>query len=117
MRTITVSKEDLIATLRENRDSHRDIFIAAQQAYRDKMIEELDRALAEARTGGQIRRDFTLPVPEDHTEDFNTAIAMLEWHQAKTVELEQYEFQQYVENEWGWQKSWAANTAAYVVGS
>jgi len=114
MRSIVVSKEDLIATLRLNRDAHRDIFVAAQEAYRDKMIEEMDRALAEARMGGQIRRAFTLPVPEDHTDDFDTAISMLEWHQSKTVELEQYEFQQYVENEWGWQKSWAATTQAYL---
>lgn len=117
MRTITVNKEELLKTLERNRDEHRVIFLAAQVAYRSAMIAEMDRALDEARSGGQIRRAFTLPVPEDHTADFNTAIQMLAWHQSKTVDLEQYEFEQYVENQWGWRASFAANTQSYVVGS
>jgi hypothetical protein len=115
--TITVLKNDLIETLKANRDAHRDMFLRAQTAYRAKMIEELDRALDEAKNGGTIRRSFALPVPEDHTDDFNTAIQMLEWHQGKTADLSQHEFMNYVENNWGWRQSFAANTASYLAGS
>lgn len=115
MDTITVSKKNLLNTLRSNRTEHRQLFVKAQKVYRQKMIEELDRALQEARDGGKIRRAFALPVPEDHTEDFSTAIAMLKWHQDDSVDLSQREFQTYVENKWGWQASFAANTSSYLV--
>lgn len=114
MDTITVNKNALVETLRQNRNVHRDVFIAAQDAYRVAMIAELDRALEEARAGKQIKRAFSLPVPEDHTADFDTAIEMLEWHQGDTVELGHYEFQQYVQNQWGWRASFAANTESYL---
>jgi hypothetical protein len=114
MNTITVSKNRLIETLRLNRDEHKAIFDKAQAIYREKMIEELDRMLAEAKAGQPIRRGFTLPVPEDHTEEFDTAIQMLEWETGEEVELVQNEFMNYVENNWGWARSFAANTGSYL---
>lgn len=112
--TIKVDKAKLIETLRSNRDEHRSIFLKAQEAYRDQMIAELDRALVEARNNGPIRRAFTLPVPEDHTTDFDTVIKMLEWDEGKKVRLSQHEFETYVENRWGWRTSFAATTQSYV---
>jgi hypothetical protein len=114
MELITVIKTELVETLKANRDKHRSMFIQAQEQYRDAMIAELDRALQEAREGGQIRRAFSLPVPEDHTADFDTAIEMLDWDQGKTVQLSYHDFQQYVQNQWGWRASFAANTESYL---
>ena len=99
MQTIKVDKQELIKKLQKNRKKHRAMFLRAQEVYREKMITELDRALDEAKNGGLIRRSFSLPVPEDHTEDFDTVIQMLEWDQGKRVELSQSEFRTYVENE------------------
>jgi len=113
MNTITVNKANLIETLILNRDEHRAIFEKATTAYRAKVIEALDRALADAKAGGDLRTYINLPVPEDHTDEFDTAIAMLEWDTADTVELTRGEFQQYVENQWGWRASFAANTMSY----
>lgn len=117
MDTITVNKNDLLHTLRENRDAHRDTFLTAQDAYRTAVIAELDRMLHEAKAGMPIKRAITLPVPEDHTEDFDTAIQMLEWDTGDVVELTHREFQQYVQNKWGWLASFAANTQSYLAQS
>ena len=114
MELITVIKTELVEKLRANRSEHRAMFLKAQEQYREAMIAEFDRALAEARNGGQIRRAFSLPVPEDHTADFDTAIEMLEWDQGKTVQLSYHDFQQYVQNQWGWRASFAANTESYL---
>jgi len=114
MQEITVSKADLIEKLRANRDEHRSMFIKAQERYRDAMIVELDRALDEARRGDKIRRAFSLPVPEDHTEEFDTAIEMLQWETGEEVQLDQHDFQRYVQNRWGWAASFAANTQSYL---
>lgn len=112
--TIKADKAHLIETLKTNRDEHREIFLKAQEVYRQQMIAEMERALQEARDGGVIRRGYTLPVPEDHTADFNTVIQMMEWHKGKTVKLTTHEFRTYIENEWGWAPSFAASTASYV---
>lgn len=114
MRDITVNKEKLIKTLKKNRKKHRSIFLTAQKVYREQMIAELDRALQEASNGGKIIRGFSLPVPEEHTADFDTAIGMLEWHEGKKVTLPESEYRMYVENEWGWQHSFAGSTMAYA---
>jgi hypothetical protein len=114
MDTITVTKADLIEVLRKNREEHHAIYVEAKRVYREKMIEEMDRALAEARSGGPIKRGFSLPLPEDHTKDFDDAIEMLELDLGDTVELSLYEFRQYYKNEWGWAQSFAANSLSYT---
>src|SRR4051812_3191998 len=114
MQEITVEKAALIEKIQANRDEHRSMFIKAQERYRDAMIVELDRALQEARDGRKIRRAFTLPVPEDHTEEFNTAIEMLQWEEGNSVVLDHRDFQRYVQNRWEWAASFAASTASYL---
>ena len=113
MDSITVNKTDLIATLRENRDEHRELFDKAQVVYRNAMVRELDRALNDAKAGRKIVRAFSLPTPEDHTEDFNTALEMLAWEQGDTVELKMRDFMRYVQNRWEWERSFEANTVSY----
>lgn len=114
MESITVDKKDLITKIQANRDEHRAMFLKAQERYRDAMIAELDRALQEARDGKPIRRAFTLPVPEDHTQDFDTAIEMLEWEQGDSVLLDARDFMRFVQNRWEWAASFAANTGSYL---
>lgn len=113
MDTITVSKEELINTLEGNRAEHREIFEKAQAVYREKVIAELDRALDDAKNGRRIIRFINLPEPEDHTNDFTTAIEMLSWHQGDQVDLDRRDFKRYVQNRWEWDSSFAANTQSY----
>ena len=114
MYQVKVEKARLLGVLKENRANHRAIFEKAQEVYRDKMVEELDRMIAEAKRGDKIRRAFSLPEPEDHTDDYDRAIGMLGMSVDDTVDLTLDEYRQYVEDEWGWQRSFASNTASYV---
>lgn len=115
MNTITVDKATLLDTLRTNRDEHRAIFEKAMEVYAEKMIEELERRIAEIKAKSKIRRGFSLPEPEDHTDDFDTAIQMLEWDIGDEVNLSMGEFQQYIQNEWRWQQAFAGSTQSYLV--
>lgn len=114
MNPITVDKEALRATLQKNRDEHRTIFEKAQDVYRQQMVAELDRALDDAKNGRKIRRVFSLPVPEDFTAEFDTAIEMLEWALGETIELDPRDFQQYVQNQWSWNDRFVASTTSYL---
>ena len=112
---ITVNKANLITQLKSNRDAHRAEYDAACLVYKDRCVAEIETMLADARAG-VIRRNLTLPIPEEHTEDYNRAIDMLEWAQSDTIDLTQQEFATLVRNQWGWLQSFTANTSSYTSG-
>ena len=115
LQKITVDKADLIERLMNNRDAHRADYDRAVAVYKDRCIAEIESMLADARSG-VIRRNLTLPIPEEHTEDYDRAIDMLEWAQSDTIELTQAEFATLVRNQWGWLTSFTANTSSYITG-
>lgn len=114
MENITVRKDKLIETITKNRDEHREQFLKAQEAYREKVIAELDTRLEQARNGGRINLGFSLPEPVDYTDSYNTALSMLEWEVTDEIELSESDFQRYVLNKWEWARMFAANTQAYL---
>ena len=114
MRQVTVSKGNLLLKLRANRDAHRSLFLKAQEGYRAAVIEELDRMLAEARTGKPIRRAINLAEPQDHTEDYDRVIAMAEMEVGDIIELTDDEFAQYVLDQWDWRHLVLATNTAYA---
>jgi hypothetical protein len=117
VKSVYVNKERLLETLRENREEHRALFEEAQVKYREKVIEVLDKRLAEARAGGRVRTYINLPEPVDYTKNFDEAIQMVEWEESDSIELDERDFQRYVLNKWEWAGAFAANTTAYVVGA
>jgi hypothetical protein len=114
MQSITVDKEKLIETIKRNRDSHRDQFLVAQERFREEVIRLLDERLAAARDGKKVDLAIRLPEPEDFTSYYDTALNMLEWEEADEVELDQTDFERYVENKWEWAGRWAGTTANYL---
>lgn len=114
MKTITVPKDKLIETIKKNRDDHRDMFLAAQEKFREQIIEELDKRLERARKGKQVDLFIRLPEPVDYTKSYDTALAMLEWEVDDAVELSESDFNRYVENNWEWAQHWASNTGSYL---
>lgn len=114
MDTVTVNKADLIEKVKTNRDAHRETFLKAQDKYREMMIEELDKRLQEVRDGKRINRGFSLPEPVDYTSSYDTALEMLNWEIADSVELDKRGFQELVLNKWGWHDNFVANTSSYV---
>lgn len=116
MDTITVSKERLLTTLKENRDRHEEIFLAAQEVYRLKVIEVLDERLRQAREGQRVSTYISLLEPVNYTEEFDRAITTVEWAEGATVQLDETDVQRYIMNRWGWAAKFAANTQSYVGG-
>lgn len=102
MKTVRVERLVLLEKLEENRDAHRDLFLEAQKGYRKAVIKELDQMLQEARDGRPIRRYLELPEPQDHTNDYDNVIAMLEMSVDETIELTSTDFSQYVRDDWSW---------------
>jgi hypothetical protein len=110
-----IKKNELMDVLTANRDSHRTKFLAAQEAYRARVIEMLDQRLADARAGRSIDLAFRLPVPEDHTADYDRELRMLEMEVEETVTLDSRLFDQLVMDNWSWSAVFAATNSVYAV--
>ena len=113
MDTIEVVRQDVIDKLKENRAAHKAKFEEADANYRQVVVDALRARANDVEGGGRIQLHFDLPKPEDYTEDYDTAIAMLEWAQGETIELTQHEFTMYVLDKWRWEQSFMANTSIY----
>ena len=116
MNVITVEKDRLKKALTKNRKKHRETYEQALERYKQLAIKEFEKNIREVKKGKPVRRALVLPLPEDHTKDYDRALEMLEWDTGKQVELNEFEFQQFIEDDWGWKQSFTSNTASYVTG-
>jgi hypothetical protein len=114
MNTVKVKRSELLERIKKNRESHRDLFLKAQEGYREAMIEELDRMLKEAQAGRTIRRSVSMVEPQDHTKDYDRVISMLEMSQDDVVEIQEHEFDQYVMDNWSWKAMADTTNAMYA---
>ena len=113
-RLIKIAKVRLIETVTTNRNEHRDQFLAAQEKYRARVIEVLDDRLAAARRGDKINIHISLPTPVDYTNEYDQALAALDWEVDDYVHLSQTEFNRLVLNDWEWKQQFAATSLSYL---
>lgn len=114
MKEIRASRKNLLEALQKNKKEHYSTFLKAQEIYRERVIEELDIMLNDARKGRQIRRAISLLEPEDHTSEYVSAITMLEMCEDETLMITSDDFRRLVMDEWGWKAAWLSNTSAYA---
>lgn len=62
-------------------------FIEAQDGFRERIVEELDRRLSDARNGRAFNLAIGLPEPQDHTRDYERVIRMYEMSVSGEVEI------------------------------
>jgi hypothetical protein len=117
MREVTLRKEDFVKRVTENRENHRTIFDEAIAGYRNECIRELERRIDDLKAGKSIDRAIRLPVPEDHTSDYDQVLLMAELEVGDTITLANNEFAQYVMDNWGWKAEFVASSSNYTRNS
>lgn len=110
---VRLKKTELLQKLEENRSAHRAIFDEAVEGYRKTVIEHLEGHIAAIKKGKVVRVVVNLPMPEDHTKDYNRVIAMFTMDQHDYADLEEQEFAQYVLDEWDWKRQFLTSNAGY----
>jgi hypothetical protein len=114
MRDIQVSKKELIEILETNKANHRALYDEACTNYLAAGAKELEKKLEQVRRGRMVSLLINLPVPEDHTRDYERVIAMLNMEKREEILLPEGDYQQYVQDDWAWRRAWAANTMSYT---
>ena len=110
-----VKKEDLKKALVANREGHRDIFEKAIEGYRKAALDQLNEAINRIKLGSLEQVYIQMPVPEDHTRDYDRIISMLEMEVREDVTLSEKHYAQYVLDDWDWKEHWMASNSAYTV--
>lgn len=117
METIHVQKDKLTKRLKKNRKNHQSLFERAQEGYKQAVIESLEKDLSRAQQGKNPRWEASgLPVPRNHTKDYDAALDMVKSDTRDVIELSEHEFRTYLRDEWNWRREFIGTNAAYGVG-
>jgi len=111
--SVTIPKNKLLASVNNNRNRHRKIFLEALRGYQKKIVKILDKMLKDVKAGRRINHMINLPMPQDMTEEYNTVIKMLEMSSDKEIKLSSEDFSRFVEDKWDWTISFLSNNAPY----
>ena len=111
---VKVKVEDLLLALRENRETHHSTFERAFEGYRKMVVAALEKNLAAAKDGKKIVTVVRYQAPEDHTEEYDQVIQMLEMCEDETIEVTQEQFAQYVQDSWGWKHNFESVSTMYL---
>lgn len=113
LQTVRVEKDALLDKIKANREEHRSIFEEALDGWQKQVIKDLEDAAADARAGRAFRWRFNLPKPQDHTDEYDTVIEMLEMSKDDEFELTLGEFNSFVMDKWGWQTTFLTSSSEY----
>ena len=110
MKEVEVKKFDLLAIIMANRDDHRQIFEEALIGFDQEAKKLLEQQLDRLRAGKRRDIRVTLPVPVDHTSDYERAIKMVQMSVGDTLVISERDFAQYVMDDWGWREEFLSNS-------
>lgn len=111
MQDVTVDRDRLLSTVRENRAKHEQDFEDALFQYHFAQKVEVQEWMDMLEAGEDFNCVSKLIRPQAHLEEYDTAIQMLEFSIEPKIVLEEHEFQQLVMDKWHWKAAY--NTAKF----
>ena len=100
MNNVTVSKEELLKVLKENKEKYVQIYNDALEGIRVEYKKLLEKELKKLEDGKSVKTSISIDMPTSHEEQYDEVIEMLEMAVSKEVTLSRHEFQQYVQDKW-----------------
>lgn len=113
----TVRKTKILAVLQQNRAKHRRVFEAAVDGYRKEATRRLEENLDALRAGKLPTVSIHLPLPQDHTRDYDRVIKMIEMDTGETWTMNEQDFARYIEDDWDWKRHFVTMSSVYAAGS
>jgi hypothetical protein len=117
LETIKIEKSRLLERLKQNRKKHKAEFEQAWEGFRQRAIQNLEqrlKAAKNAKKGQKIELRVKLDVPQEHTDDYDTAIEMLDWHTEDEIALTYEDFRHYIQDEWRWKGEFVELLSGYA---
>lgn len=114
MDTVNIEKQRLLAVVTENRELHAQVYSEAMEGWKEAMKDWfIEGARIVADGGTPERLAFTEVEPQNHSDDYDQIITMLEMSVDEVIELEDHQFAQYVMDRWNWKRAWIQNSSKF----
>jgi hypothetical protein len=97
-RTISVNKAKLIEQIKLNKENHIKEYEKAVVAYKEEALFQLANQVKSVEEGS-LEAKLNLVTPINNAVNYDKIIEMFEWEVNEVVELEQQEFNEYVQDE------------------
>jgi hypothetical protein len=97
-RTISVNKAKLIEQIKKNKENHIVEYDKAVIAYKEEALKQLNEQIKKVEEGS-LNAKLNLITPINNAVNYDKIIEMFEWEVNEVVELEQNEFNEYVQDE------------------
>lgn len=111
---IHVKRNELLKRVTTNRDAHKQEFEKAMRGYEKAVRKWFEERLAEIKEGrNYFETAFRGPVPQNHTEDYDRVIDMLQMEIREELEIDEQQFAQYVRDDWGWKNQFILTNSSY----
>lgn len=110
---VTIKKSDLLSTIQKNRDQHKTDYDEALVGFRTAAITAMEKNLALAQGGKEIKLGIALTIPVEHTKDYDRVMQMLTMSTADEITISEAQFTQYMMDDWGWKAAFVGSTAMY----
>ena len=130
VKTLQVNKSRLQETLSSNLEKHKKEFAEARRGYeaaRLDLMRKLGEAVAICRSENtsehrkaiyESYQEFArLDTPQNHSESYVQAIALMEWEERDSIELSINDFESYVRDNWNWSGSFKTAYTNYSAHS
>lgn len=114
MRKVVVDKEDLLETVRENRERHEEIYEEACEKYCEDAARLFREKVEACQSGTVVSPKIDLSKPEEYLDDYDQAIEMLEMDERDQIDLTEDEYQKLVKDEWGWSRRFQRHTSSKI---
>ena len=113
--SVKVPRTMLLVTLRKNLQEHIQIVKEAKAGYERKLLAIYEAGVDILRDGRipKVVEPYQLPVPKDHSKEYQDAIEMLEMSREDNVELGIMQFRALVKDEWEWSGGFYTTNSAY----
>lgn len=114
MNSVTISKDKLLKELKANRAIHIAKYHEALIEWKKQVIEELQKTLDNAKNKIEYKTRIDLPEPIEYTSSYNEIIDQVEWNEEELIELDLFNFNQYIRDDWTWKQDFLSNTTQYM---
>jgi len=112
MNKVIVNKADLLKVLTKNRKNHEKKFKKAIKEYRKQVIQHLEYAINCAKTNKKIITHILLTMPENHIEDYDRVIGMLQMSTENEITIDDIQYRHYVLDKWLWMKQFRETSSS-----
>jgi hypothetical protein len=108
-----VNKEKLLAALTENRAKHVETYNDALDGYYAAVAEFYAEQASQAKAHKKVESYLPYSRPQNHSDDYDRVIGMLQWHTAENFDLTEQEYSSYVMDNWAWTGEWRDNSRSF----